>query len=349
MSEAQPDRDADSGARLAVAARRRLAAAAADLRLPDSCRLSEWQRRSVSALLAGLARSVEDELRSALAARFVGGPAGDGAHDMLHAALTSAHVEIALPLLDAAAPWEPALIAILLRRAEEHRLHRGNADNALLTELAGNADEAIAAEAMVLLIAQSRRLDSFQEPMIRSGELPAEQAHALAWTIAAALRRYMLREHGIAAEAADAALGAAAASLLAGHDEGATFEAQSLRLARILHCAGALDDGMAARMLIDGNLPLFLAALHVRTGLAAEACWELLSDPSAAGSMLLLRGAGFGRDVAGAILFRLHGEGERAIAAFERFEGLGAAEAAARLGLWRADPAYRAAVARLAA
>src|SRR4051795_10648575 len=156
MSENRRSIELDGAARLVASARARLAGAALELRLPESDRLSEWQRRTIAALLAGLVRSVEDELRSALAARL---PADQ--HEALHAALASAQVEIAGPLLDTASPWDPALIALLLRRAEEHRLQKGGGDSALLVELSGNKDESVAGQAMALLVAQSRRLDSF--------------------------------------------------------------------------------------------------------------------------------------------------------------------------------------------
>jgi hypothetical protein len=340
MSDTRPERDADGGARLAAAARQRAIVAAADLALPESSRLGERQRRSVTALLARLVRSVEDDLRSALAASFA-------AHDGLHAALSSAHVEIALPLL-AAAAWEPALIATLLRRADEHRLCRAAVDTGLLTELAGSPGEAVAAAAMAVLIGESRRLDSSGEPLLPLGELPAERAHHLVWTLAASLRLYMVREHRVEAAAADAALAAAAGRMLAEHDEGGTFEAEALRLVRALDAGGLLDDALVARLLVEGHLPIFLAALDVTAGLAADACWELLSDPAGEGAMLLLRAAGLGREAAGTILLRLHGESETVLAAFERFEALGRSEATGLLALWRADPAYRHAVARLA-
>jgi hypothetical protein len=341
MAERRIDRDADKGGRLAASARGRLAAAAADLGLPESRRLTEWQRRSAALLLARLVRAIEDGLRADLAQKFSG-------HDALHAALASPKVEIALPLLGASA-WEPALIALLLRRVDEQRLRRGSGDSGLLTELAANADEMVAAAAMAVLVAEGGRLDSFGEPLLPPAELPAERAHHLAWTIAAALRSYALREHGLDAASADAALAAAVAGLLAGHDEGEGFAASVLRLVRALDRAGLLDDSMAVRMAAEGHLPLLLAAFDLRAEIGAEAGWELLSDPAGEGAMLLLRAAGLGRDAAGAILLRLHGESETTFAAFERFESLGRDQAAALLGLWRADPAYRAAVARMAA
>ena len=69
MSETRRSTELDGAARLVASARARLAGAALELRLPEGHRLTEWQRRTILAWLAGLVRSVEDELRSSLAAR----------------------------------------------------------------------------------------------------------------------------------------------------------------------------------------------------------------------------------------------------------------------------------------
>ena len=63
---------------------------------------------------------------------------------------------------------------------------------------------------MALLVAQSRRLDRFQEPLIPSPELPVELEHRLVWTLRGAFRAWLIERHGIAADAADDALAAAA-------------------------------------------------------------------------------------------------------------------------------------------
>src|ERR1043165_8824959 len=87
--------ESDAARLLLAAARERFAVAATDLLLPDRARLTEWQRLTAAALLSRLVRGVEDELRTRLALRFE-------AHEALHAALYSAHVPIALPILERA-------------------------------------------------------------------------------------------------------------------------------------------------------------------------------------------------------------------------------------------------------
>jgi hypothetical protein len=331
----------DGAAQLLASAHARVSAAAAEISLPDALRLSDWQRTAARSLLARLVRSIEEELRAALAA--------DASDEALHAAFSSAHVEIALPVMEERrALSEPALVEMVLRRVEEHRIHRAaGADHALLIDLSGHGDEALASEAMGLLVAQSARLDAFQDPFLPRSDLPAELEHHLVWTVAAALRRYMVERHGAEAAAADEAASAAAAALLSRYDEGDTLDARCMRLARALREAGRLDDTIVRRSLTEGSLPLFVAVMALRTGLDHASVWELLSARSGWGAALLLRAAGVGREAAGAALFALASDEAAVPAQLDAYDATSPSEARRLLSLWRADPGYRAAVARL--
>ncbi|HEX8307990.1 MAG TPA: DUF2336 domain-containing protein [Allosphingosinicella sp.] len=335
----------DGAAQLLASAHARVAAAIADLALPEAFRLSDRQRFTVSHLLRRLVGDVEDELRSALVAHFA------GEEDFpLRAALSSASLAIALPVLEGGGVVpDPALFAILLRRAEEHRLARAAAhEPRLLTELAGDEDPAVAAAAVSLLIAQSRRLDSFHEPLLASGDLPAEVAHGLAWTVAAALRTYLVARHSVAPAAADGAVTAAAAALLGRYDEGAGADSLARRLALRLEERSRLVDDLLVRSAGEGVLPLLLAGLSLRTGLEPQASWELLSDGSGRGPAIVLRAAHLEREAAASILLDLAGREEAVAARLDLFDSLDPGEARHHILLWSLDPAYRSAVARLA-
>jgi hypothetical protein len=334
----------DGAALLLASARARVAAAMADLALPEALRLSDRQRITVSHLLRRLVGDIEDELRSALAAHF----AADE-DEPLRAALSSASLAIAIPVLEGGgALADPALFALLLRRAEEHRLTRAAPERRLLTELAGDSDEAVAAAAVSLLIADSRRLDAFHEPLMAGGDLPAEVAHGLAWTVAAALRTYLIARHQVAPAAADAAVTAAASAWLGRYDEGAGADPLARRLALRLEERGRLDDHLLVRSVSEGALPLFLAGLSLRSGLDLPALWELLPDAEGRGPSILLRAAQVGREAAASILLHLAGREEAVAAQLDLYDALDSAEARRHVLLWRLDPAYRSAVARLA-
>ncbi len=343
------ERKSDAARLLLAAARERFAVAATDLLLPEQVRLSEWQRLTAASLLSRLVRSMEDEMRVRLAERFE-------AHEGLHAALSSAHVPIALPILERAHVLRDAeLGTILVRRVEEHRFWKAYAASSedYLVELVRDEDETIAAEAMELIVARSRRFDRFQEPVMGQVELPAELQHRLIWMIAAALRQYMVQQHAVGS--VDAAIGEAAGAIIAGYDEGDGMEARAMRLAQRLHRAGRLDGAVVARVLADGTLPFFIAGLAALAALDYPAAWEVLSDPRGRGPALLLRAAGADRKEAASILLTLNSHGrlfsgaeEDATASqLELYDSIDESAAHEVLRLWQADPSYRASVARI--
>jgi uncharacterized protein (DUF2336 family) len=356
MAEAGPGRNGgerprgDAARLLLAAARERFAVAATDLLLPHAARLTEWQRLTAATLLARLIRSIEDALRVPLAQHFA-------SNEALAAALASAHVAIALPILERAGVLGDAeLGTVLVRRVEEHRFWKaqgaaGGAD--LLVELVQGEDEALAAEAMELVIARSRRFDRFQEPVLGHVDLPAELQHKLVWLVAASLRHYLTQQHG--QRAVDGPVESAASDLIAQYDEGAGLEAVAARLARQLDAAGRLDGALLVRTLNEGSLPLFVAGLGLRAGLDHGATWEILSDPRGRGPALLLRASSIERDDAAAILLLLNtqgrlfsgAEGEAAAEQLDLYDSMDDASAAEVLRLWQADPAYRASVARI--
>ncbi|MGZ8997922.1 MAG: DUF2336 domain-containing protein [Allosphingosinicella sp.] len=343
------DRQSDAARLLLAAARERFAVAATDLLLPDAIRLTEWQRLTAADLLNRIIRGIEDNLRSRLALTFE-------SVEALHAALASAHVPIASPILERARVLrDPELSNMLVRRAEEHRFWRKAAAgrDAYLFELVRDADGQIAADAMGLVIARSRRFDRFQDAAVGQIELPADLQHKLVWMVAAALRQYIAQQHSV--RSVDAAVEDAATALIAGYDEGESLEAHALRLAQRLYRLHRLDGAALARIAAEGVLPFFIAGLSVLCALDHVATWEVLSDPRGRGPALLLRAAGIERSEAAAILLALNERGpyisgvesDAAAEQLELFDTIDEPAARDILRLWQAHPTYRASVARI--
>jgi uncharacterized protein (DUF2336 family) len=342
----------DAARLLLAAARERFSVAATDLLLPETARLTEWQRITAGNLLSRLVRTVEDQLRTDLAEQFAG-------NETLHASLSSAHVAIAQPLLERSGVLRDAeLTTVLVRRVEEHRFWKAQRDasilpDALLRDCIADDDPLLSAEAMAVLTARSRRLDRFGEPVFARTDLAADQQHKLTWSVAAALRQYMVQHHDVSSREADRAIAAAAERALAGYDEGASLEAACQRLARRMDELGRLTDHNLTRMLDEGLLPLFIAGLGQRVGLAFEPVWEVLSDPRGLGPAILLRAAAVARNPAAGILLALGStmtagrDGTLVEDQLDIFEGTDEPNARDVLRLWQVDPGYRAAVARL--
>ncbi len=335
----------DEARLLHAAARERLSVAVADLGLPERLRLSDWQRATASALHSKLVRTIEDELRTSLlqaevVKRHVGLAAGFG----------SAHVSIAGPILERS-PGHPdrALVSLLVRRTDEHRRSRGRAsgETPFLLEFLRDKDPAVAEHAMAVLVGQSRRIDSFNEPSAARTELPAELEHRLVWRVAAALRHYMVSAHAADPVAADEAIVGAAERLLLGYDEGDALGPRAMRLARRLHETGRLSDELIERAVAEGSSAFFLASVAVRASLSHGSVWEILSDPKGRGAVFLLKAADVSRGPAASILLALAHSEEEVPAQVDLFDVTDMATARQAIRLWQVNPGYREAIAEL--
>ncbi|TZG26145.1 DUF2336 domain-containing protein [Sphingomonas montanisoli] len=331
---------------------RRLDAAAAELALDEEQRLTELQRAQMRALHQALVRSIEADLRLRLARRLE----RDDAPEELLAALDAAHVEIALPLIRLPGKGDLALVELLLRRVDAHRLalalgqdtHRAAG---VVQQLLDLADPAIAEATMAMMIADSRSRDAFGEPQLDGVDLPEILRRRLVWKIAAALRTYMVRRHGMRAERADAHVTAIGGAYLAEHQPVPGVEAAAATLVALLDEREMLDDELIMQALEDGLLPLFAAGLALRGAIDGATVWAMVADPSAWMVATLLKAIGCQREPAVTMLWRLglaHGTAEdRLIERSEAFDALNEGRAHDALGIWRSDRAYRRGVAEL--
>ncbi|HWW64445.1 MAG TPA: DUF2336 domain-containing protein [Sphingomonadaceae bacterium] len=333
--------------------RARIEGAVTDLFLPDEGRLTDQYRAAMVRLRARLVGGVEADLRQRLYAR--GEPA-------LTAALDAGPGRTALArLLRAGVLRDEGFTALLLRRAEEYRLagaldvqaaRAKQTDPAPAPPVLESLPSPLDEMAMSFLAAEARRRDAFHDPAPGESELPAELYHRLVWWAAAALRDD-LTQQGVAPAAVDRALAAAGGELLAAYDEGDTPEGRAMRLARVLHAAGLLEDQTVVRLLAEGRLTLAAAALATRAGIAFAPAWEMMADTGGARLLLLLRAIGMARAPAADFAFRLASvqeeDGGAALAdRIEAFAALDPQRAEEALLPWRLDDGYRRALADLA-
>ena len=328
----------------------RIGRAASDLFHNDAFSLSDQHRAQIAQLIRALIGAIEDELRIRLGQAL---PAGVSPE--LAAALGSAQVAIALPLLEQTQLLrEPDLISAMLRRVDEHRLALvlGRESPYHVADLAQRlldlGDDEIAEGVMALLIAESRRYDQFGDPALARTDLPPGPHRRLLWAVAAALRHYLIRQHGVPDSQAELLLAQAVRDLLAEHEDADTLEGRADALAALLHERGLIDDALLTAALEEGWLALYSAAIARRAGIDASGVWSMIADPD--GRMLgtVLRAIDCGRDAAVTMLWRIgSAEGadeELLVERAEAFERLDQREAAEAVLIWRLDPNYRRAV-----
>lgn len=304
----------------------RLATVRRDFFLDPADRLSEQERALMTAMLHDLVGALAAAIGAAAGERVTERDPGELAGRLISAGL-----------LD-----RPGLVALMLRRADEHRIaaafagHAGPRRVPLLARLVGDSDPAVAAAAMTLVVARGRRRDGFGQPRIELSDLEPADAGALVHAVAAVLGDAIESGAHFAPAAAEV-LGGAGQQPSLDRVTGALVDAleESKRdLAALLQeCSG------------EGEVALVAALLARRCGLGPQSAWDHLLNAGQGGLALLARMAGLARPAAARLIADLGASlgtttVEEEIASFD---SLGEREVAAALAHWRLPRDYRAA------
>jgi len=283
----------DRNARARGAGRGRLSTVRADFFLNPDERLTEQERALMTAMLHCLVGDLADDLRALLPPGWVA--ANDEDNAAMVAALTAAG------LLD-----DPALVALLLRRADEERIgtaaraRGGRRDARALQGLVSHHNGTVAAAAMALILARGRRRDRFGQCLVGFDDLPRETADALVQAIAAVLRIDVVGARGAAA--ADQEIASATTRLLARHDPSRSVDALVAGLVRLLDEADVLADDLTIAAGQEGEVGFLAEVLGRRAGVPGSLALDELLSGDASRVMALMRIAGFSRELSAGLL-----------------------------------------------
>ena len=335
---AAPTADGTAGAR--AAGRGRLATVRRDFFLDPAKRLTEQERALMTAMLHCLVGDIADSIRAAL-------PGGRiAANDDGNAALVEQLT--ASGLLD-----EPALMALLLRRADEERIataaraRSGRREARVLQGLVSHDYGAVAAAAMALILGRGRRRDRFGQCLIAFDDLPPATADTLIHSVAAALRPELAA--GRRTSVANIELAEASSSVLESHDEERGIDALTASLVHFLDESGGLTDELILGAANEGEVAFIAEVFARRAGIETDSAMDELLSAEPKRVMALLRVAGMSRALSAGLLASvgdLLGVAD-AGAAITEFDQMTDAEVQAAKSWLATSPAYRAALERL--
>ena len=277
-----------------VRAYRGLTVAIDDFFLPEDARLDERTRSGLSTLLRGLVETVEGEVR-------------EHAVRLLHGRGESALV-VALndPSSILARLWQSGLLrdaelmAELISRVRQELMGAALPMHApddperpsLINRFVQHPDRVVAAGAMAVLIAESRRRGNPDAGQFTRTDLPAELHHRLVWWVAAALRERV----GESGDALDQALSESAQRSLAAYDEGDRLEATAMRFAAAIDAQPRELPGLLVESLADRRIVLFIALLGHALGVTYALARDIVLDSAADRLWLALRALDLGRE-----------------------------------------------------
>lgn len=361
MSQNDIDRLLTLAADRTRSARQELVHAILDFFLPDRFRLTEQQRALMTDVLGKLIKTIEMDVRRNLVDALL---RSSVELPELERMLANDEIEVARPLLERSQVLQDSdLIEIVKNRSDQHRLaiamrdrlsepvtealiEHGSPD--VIEALIRNEDAALSRRAMEYLVAESRRLDRFQEPLLSRSDLPPELAHRMYWWVSAALRRRILTDFDIPEAALDAALQHATRQAVAESGDGPSVQARASTLAKRLQELGELTDDFLLQVLRQQRIPLFVAGVCERAQIDSRTGWQIISDRNPESFIVLARAIGMSRDVMARIALLLCQVNNPA--AFQRpdllqnivklFDELDSNKAERVLKLWQRDASY---------
>lgn len=332
-----------------------------DFFLPEDSRLDERTRSALAVLLRRLVETVEAEIREH-GARLLGA----SGESVLAAELGDARHPVLARLAKSGLLRDPELMAELIARVRQELL--GNAlpmqgavdpeRPSLINRFVQHPDRVVAAGAMAVLIAESRRRGGPDSGQLSQTELPAELHHRLIWWVAAALRERVVEsvtERVVAGVDAldstqlDKALSDAAQRSLSAYDEGDRLEATAMRFAAAIDAQPGELPMLLVESLGDRRIVLFTALLAHALGVSYALARDVAVDPAGDRLWLALRALDLTRDTVAKVGYALcEADPRRDLESFadtlDAIAAIDSSDARAALAPMKLHPDYRAAV-----
>ncbi len=333
--------------------------------LSEEGRLTERELALMTDILNKLIHDVEMAVRAKLADRLAD---MEGAPRELIVNLANDDISVARPVLLRSGVLEDEdLIEIVRQRTHEHILAVANrarlseavtdavldrADDEIIETLLHNGDAALSRRAMEYLVDQSRRVDRFQQPLLRRDDLPPELAHRMFWWVSAALREHVIKNFDIPESELDELIREAATDAMDEMRPGAESAAE--RLVRRLDDTGELTPRYLVKCVRHGQIAVFVAAVGHMCRLDRTVSRRVIFDRGGEALAVACRAMGFDRTDFAAIFLatRAPGAGSQAAAAMNNilglYDSLSDKMAKRALAFWRQDAEYTQAIDQMA-
>lgn len=292
--------------------RRRLLDTVTDLFSEDGRVLNERERALMTDILCKLIRDVEMRVRRELSERLA--LRSDVPHDVIKL-LANDEIEVARPiLLSSCLLRDIDLVEIVRHRTQQHQLtiamrrevseqvsdalvEAGNSD--VVKALLDNPNARISEATLEYLVEESRRVDSYQEPLVRRADLSPQLARRMCLWVGAALRSYVLDHFDIDPTELDDLLEEVTATTAEGmapadgmapaETAGEPADDAAARLAQRLAGEERLTPEMLVKALRQGEIALFEAMFAQLTGLRRRLVGRLVYEPGGEGLVIACR------------------------------------------------------------
>lgn len=259
--------------------------------------LTDREKRLMFNILESLIHEVEASVRKNLSQKLAG--LADAPHDLI-VQLANDEIDVAYPILSKSAVLKDSdLIDIIRLRTREYHLAitlrndiseevsdalvETGAEN-VIESLLANQNARISGSTMEYLVEQSKRVDTFQEPLLHRTDLSRELAQRMFTWVSAALRSHIVARYAIDQAVVDDLLAQATQEEMSDNWAGGRNESDpSTMLANTLKIEGMINPRVLVRALTQGEVALFIAMFSEMTKLNPVLCKRALFDEAGEG------------------------------------------------------------------
>ncbi len=336
-----------------------------DLFLSEDARLTDRERALMASILQKLVKDIEMEVRRALAKSLA---SNQEAPSELIGVLVNDEIEIAQPiLLRSSVLTDPDLIRIIRFRGREHWLAISmrsplsefvseaivaTGDEDAIERLLKNQDAELSQRAMEYLVAESERVDRFQEPLLKRHDLPPELAIKMYWWVSAALRQYMVRTYKMSELSVDQMVEETTARLTrALPSEAKSADQTAAALIDRLSQKNELNPQNLIKFLRSGRIGAFIAGVSHMAGLDGQMMRQIVFEAGGESLAITCKAMGWQRtEFANVFLLSRQFQGTHQISparleeALKFFDDVTEPTANSILHYWRRDPRYARAI-----
>lgn len=324
--------------------------------------LTDRERALMFDILHKVILDVEQAVRRAVSARLA--EMEDAPRDLIKQ-LANDVVDVAYPVLTRSRVlWDEDLIEVIRFRTLEHQLavamryavsepvtaslaQTGN--DSVIETLLRNPNARISQSLLDYLAEQSRRVDTFREPLLQRRELGRDLAKRMFLWVSAALRRHIIERFGLDEAMVEELLQQAAQDQI-GESE-AEQPGGSEALAAEMADAGLLEPEVMVQALAQGEIDLFVGMFACAANLRRRIVMRLLFEPEGTGFAVASKGIGLDRSTFSQLLrlsrvtvARRGGTAGATEQALDVFDTITRDQAQKVLQRWRLDPEFTAAI-----
>jgi uncharacterized protein (DUF2336 family) len=278
-----------------------------DLFLDGGSSVSDRERALMSEILRRLVHDVEIKLRRSLAEKL--SKRSDTPHALI-VELANDDYEVAHPILmESNVLQDVDLIETIKHRTMEHQLAismRKNLSEDVSEALVGTGQEDVIASllnnhgtkvsrhVMDYLVSESKRVDSYQNPLVHRPDLPPELAERMSWWVSAALREHISENFNLDLGELDDAIETAISEQFGTKPETSAPATKADELVDRLSDLGEVDVSFLVKALRQGEISLFESAFCKLTGLKLKLLRRILFEPGGEALVLLCRAIDLG-------------------------------------------------------